>query len=120
MQEEISHQIEQNGERWAACMDRTQMPVILALSNCPGCPVWELTLPPNEPHPFWRIHERVLTEEEAGEMKVANLQRIGSIFGALTEGMQEVWLIRAYVKNGRGTNWTNSAEKMRVTVEKLN
>jgi len=119
MNKVIEGQIEQNGERWAQTMDRTRIPVLLTLSRCPGATVWELTLPPNEPHPFWRVHERELTEEEAAEMKMVGcLHRVGSLIGNhLDTGIHEAWLVKALVKNGRKTEWTNSVEKVRVIIE---
>lgn len=64
--ETVQKLIEESGEMWEAMRDRVTSPVLLQVPEQPTGRVYELSLPAGGKHPFWRVSERDLTEEEQG------------------------------------------------------
>jgi hypothetical protein len=99
--EEVGRVIEARGEMWdTELVDRRQVPVMLATEIRCGAEVVELTLPPGEPHPYWRVDRRQMTDEDclAWERDKPSYS-IGSYL-KMADG--KFLRIDYYVKNGRG------------------
>jgi hypothetical protein len=121
MNEQIDQLIKQNGERWAAGHNRTVIPVTISLNlHFTGGRVFDLTLPPNESHPNWRINEREMTSEESAELiekyRERNVERIGALI-PIYDG--KYFRVRAHIRNGRANGWANSVENIELAIVRV-
>lgn len=114
MNEVLDRIIRESGEMWSGWRDRTANPVLVKLDEAAPGKLFELTLPPNEGHPFWRINERGMTPEEvesflawkADHRRQPEMTRIG---GVVSEG--EGHPVRGFIFNGRAPGrWVASCE----------
>lgn len=119
MDETLDRIIKQSGGMWAETADRTQTPVLLVPNIVRGEKVFELTLPVGEGHPFWRVNERALTEDEYKELSAAfESQRLMS-----PGTIHQVWpgpvyrLVTYFIRDGRRSGWNVATRPVRVTIE---
>lgn len=95
----INRAIEQRGETWADGVDRTQTAVLLTTDCARGAEVGEMTLPPGEGHPYWRVRKRPMTEEEWHDLGGNSHWPVGSYIKTAGGTFLRV---DYYVKHGRG------------------
>lgn len=115
MNETIKWIIEDSGEMWAAARDRTTSPVLVQVSDGTRGNVFELSLPPGEGHPFWRVSERPLTEDEREKFRAFRARKVYGI-GDLMRVSDGYFRVRAFVYNARQQDaWNIGCD--RVTVE---
>jgi hypothetical protein len=124
MNETIDRLIKAHGEMWASVRDRVDSPVLLALDTDHNAPVFELSLEKGAAHPFWRIYERTLTEEEWNALGTDLEKNRHSYVGTLMpttnrEGVTH-YIVAAYIKNGRKPaefGWSYTMLPVRAAVE---
>lgn len=115
--ETVKKLIDESGRMWEAVRDRVGSPVLLQAPDQPTNHVYELSLPPREKHPFWRVSERELTpDEDAARMAFlrGGAYRLGDLM-AMDNG--SYLRVRAYVFNGRrDRGWDISVERVSIKV----
>ena len=129
MNETLDRIIKQSGAMWEAARSRTEVfdAVLVKLSPGASGNVFELTLPPNEHHPFWRVNERAMTagEEEYlhtllrqhGASNSRWLFHVGN-FDPEPRDDGTMYRVRALIYNGRKEHgWLPSTEIVRATFE---
>jgi hypothetical protein len=126
MNQIVERMIKESGEMWEAARDRTY-PGNAVLIRLDTPTVYELTLPKNEHHPFWRVNERPLEPDEYTAYRLAwvegNLHGIGDMIDMrdmrdMRDGI--FYRTRAHVYNGRAAHrWNDSMEQVRVTIKEI-
>lgn len=110
MNEAVKRFLDEMGVEYAERGDCDTSPILFKADNENAGTLFQLSLPKNEPHPYWRVRERDMTADEVMQLvheKVfGGLKSIGSM-------MTDEYKVRGYVFNARIRNkWNLSVDKV--------
>jgi hypothetical protein len=111
MNDAVNRFIQEMGAVYAEEGDRDVSPILFKADDEPAGMLFELTLPKGEPHPYWRVREREMTQGEITGLATMKADRRVAIRMLL--GGDPDYCIRGYVYNARLRNeWNFSVDKV--------
>lgn len=118
MNEAIRRFLDEMGAVHAERCDRDISPILFKADDKDGGPLFELTLPKGEPHPYWRVREREMTSDEVVSLAGLKASQVGAFGGRPGIGftiLGSSYRLRGYVYNARvPTEWNISVDDVSV------